>query len=154
MALVDELKGLLADVIAFSMKAQGYHWNIEGDDFPQFHTFFGVIYEDVEDSIDPIAENIRKAGDYAPFKLTRIVELTSIPETVVSPDHESMTTDLYMSNKFVIAKLYSALNAATSEGKQGVANFLADRIDMHEKWDWQLRVTNKPEMETESETGQ
>lgn len=154
MSLSEELKVLLADVVAFSFKAQGYHWNVEGDDFPQFHEFFGAIYEDVEGSIDPIAENIRKIGEYAPFRLTRFVELTSIPETSVSSDHEDMTMDLYMSNKIVIQKLYSAFNLANTEGRQGVANFLADRIDMHEKWDWQLRVTSKPEMETESETGQ
>jgi starvation-inducible DNA-binding protein len=151
MSLSEELKGLLADVIAFSFKAQGYHWNVEGDDFPQFHAFFGDIYEDVEDSIDPIAENIRKVGEYAPFRLTRFIELTSIPETNVTSDHEDMTMDLYMSNKIVIEKLYSAFNAANLENKQGVANFLSERIDMHEKWDWQLRVTSKPEVEVESE---
>lgn len=145
MSLSEELKGLLADVIAFSFKAQGYHWNVEGDDFPQFHAFFGDIYEDAEGSIDPIAENIRKVGEYAPFRLTRFVELTSIPETNVTSDHEDMTMDLYMSNKIVIQKLYSAFNAAVSENKQGIANFLSERIDMHEKWDWQLRVTSKPE---------
>jgi starvation-inducible DNA-binding protein len=152
MSLNNELKELLADVVAFSFKAQGYHWNVEGDDFPQFHSFFGAIYEDVEDSIDPIAENIRKIGDYAPFRLTRFVELTKIPETSVSSDHEDMTMDLYVSNKIVIAKLYSAFNAATSENKQGVADYLAGRIDAHEKWDWQLRVTSKPEVESETES--
>jgi starvation-inducible DNA-binding protein len=151
MSLSEELKGLLADVIAFSFKAQGYHWNVEGDDFPQFHAFFGDIYEDVEGSIDPIAENIRKVGEYAPFRLTRFIELTSIPETNVTSDHEDMTMDLYMSNKIVIEKLYSAFNAASLENKQGVANFISERIDMHEKWDWQLRVTSKPEVEVESE---
>jgi starvation-inducible DNA-binding protein len=151
MSLSEELKGLLADVIAFSFKAQGYHWNVEGDDFPQFHAFFGDIYEDVEDSIDPIAENIRKVGEYAPFRLTRFIELTSIPETNVTSDHEDMTMDLYMSNKIVIEKLYSAFNAANLENKQGVANFISERIDMHEKWDWQLRVTSKSEVEVESE---
>lgn len=143
--LVEELKVLLADVVAFSYKAQGYHWNVEGDDFHSFHDFFGDIYEDVAGSIDPLAENIRKSGDYAPYKLSRFVELSEIPETQVSADYESLTADLYASNKIVLTRLNSAFAAANSENRQGIADFLAGRIDMHEKWDWQLRATIKSE---------
>lgn len=147
MSLVNELKVLLADVVNLSFKAWGYHWNVEGDDFPQFHRFFGEIHDDIDGSIDPIAENIRKIGDYAPFRMARFVEMTGISEMNVMPEEVNMSQDLYVANQTVIARLYSAFNAATAENKQGVADFLAGRIDMHEKWDWQLRVIVKPEPE-------
>lgn len=151
MALVDELKKLLANEVTMTFKAWGYHWNVEGDDFPQFHDFFGKIYEDVDGSIDPTAENIRKLGDYAPFRLGRFAELSSIPETNVTAEEVSMSQDLYMANREVINNLYAAFAAATAENKQGIADFLAGRIDMHEKWDWQLRVIIKPEPEEDEE---
>ena len=37
------------------VQAHGYHWNIEGQDFKQYHEFLLEIYEDVYDSIDPIS---------------------------------------------------------------------------------------------------
>ena len=148
--LVNALKGLIGDLVALRYKAQGYHWNVEGDDFPQFHEFFGNIYEDIDGSIDPFAENIRKLGDYAPFKLSRLVELSRVPETNVTPDPESMCADLLSANEGVIARLMDAFDVANNSRQQGIANFIAERIDMHQKWSWQLRVsckTEAPEMD-------
>lgn len=33
--------------------------------------------------------------------------------------------------------------AATDANEQGIANFLAERDDMHKKWRWQLEATTK-----------
>jgi len=145
--LINSLKVLLADVVTFGFKAQGYHWNVEGDDFPQFHSFFGAIYEDAFSSVDPIAENIRKCGDYAPFMMERFIQYRTIQPSNVTPEEVDMATDLYNSNQQLIASLYRAFNAATSANSQGIADFLAGRIDMHEKWAWQLRAIIKPEPE-------
>lgn len=145
MTLIDELKVLLSDTVALKFKAHGYHWNVEGDDFPQFHEFFEEIYQDMESAIDPFAENIRKLGDYAPFKLTRFSELSTVPETVVNSDPETMCMDLMMSIQGVTSKIQDAFDTATSSREQGVANFLADRQDMHRKWEWQLRACCKME---------
>jgi hypothetical protein len=43
--LVSILEKLLADSVAFSFRAQGYHWNVKGANFPQYHDMFG---EDIE----------------------------------------------------------------------------------------------------------
>ena len=39
--LADALKILLATEYAFVIKAQQFHWNVEGPDFVQLHEFFG-----------------------------------------------------------------------------------------------------------------
>lgn len=143
--LVQCLKVLLSDVVTFYFKAHGYHWNVEGDDFPQFHEFFANIYEDAYGSIDPIAENIRKCGAYAPFRLERFIEYRTVSDTNVMPEEVNMSQDLYDSNNQVIATLYTTFACATACNSQGIANFIADRIDQHEKWAWQLRSVIKPE---------
>jgi len=143
--LINSLKVLLSDAVTFYFKAHGYHWNVEGDDFPQYHEFFAEIYEDVYGSIDPIAENIRKCGEYAPFKLERFIEYRTILDSNVTPEEVDMSADLYNSNNQVLASLYGAFAAASAQNRQGIMNFLADRIDQHEKWMWQLGVIIKPE---------
>ena len=57
--LADALKTLLATSYAFVIKAQFFHWNVEGPDFPQYHDFFGSYYEEVYgNTIDKLAEII------------------------------------------------------------------------------------------------
>lgn len=147
--LTDALKGLVGDLVSLKFKAHGYHWNVEGDDFPQFHDFFGAIYEDIDGSIDPVAENIRKLGDYAPYKLSRFAELTALQETQVTSDPVTMSQDLLADNETVIARLMDAFDIANASRQQGIANFIAERIDAHQKWSWQLRSVVKSEASPE-----
>ena len=143
--LIRSLKVLLSDVVTFYFKAHGYHWNVEGDDFPQFHDFFAEIYEDVYGSIDPIAENIRKCGDYAPYRLDRFIEYRTLSDSNVTSEEVDLSTDLYNANTQVIDSLNKTFAAATAVNKQGIANFIAERLDQHDKWAWQLRSVIKPE---------
>jgi len=64
-----QLAVILSDTVAYKFAAQGYHWNVKGPNFYQFHEFFGELYEDAEGAIDPTAENIRKLGFEAPYSL-------------------------------------------------------------------------------------
>lgn len=141
--LIEKLKKLTATMVALKFKAHGYHWNVEGDDFPQFHDFFGDIYADIDGSIDDLAENIRKLGGYAPYKLSRLTGLSDLPETNVSSDPVSMSKDLLEANEIAIRLLMSAFDVANESRQQGIANFLAGRIEMHQKWSWQLRASSK-----------
>lgn len=143
------LKGLLADTVALKFKAHGYHWNTEGDDFPQWHSKFEDIYEDMDDAIDTFAEWIRMidVNAYAPFKLSRFAELTTVPDTDVTSDALVMAQDLCDSLEIVTAKIVNLAVVATGANQFGLANFLGDRQTMHQKWCWQLMASLKPDME-------
>lgn len=141
--LISALKKVLADTYAVYFKAQGYHWNVEGVHFQSFHELFGNIYEDVYGSVDSVAENIRKLQAYAPYKMSRMIELTSIPETEVGSDCHSMAADLLAAVEMNIASVNAAFAVADATNEQGIADFLASRDDMLKKWAWQLRVSIK-----------
>lgn len=141
--MLQTLKKLLADTVALKYKAQGYHWNVEGDDFEQYHALFGKIYDSLDDSIDPLAEWIRILGDYAPFKLSRFVELSSVVETNVTSDPMQMAADLKMNHDSAALAFGAASERAAELGQKGLENFLADCMTAHQKWSWQLRVSLK-----------
>ena len=46
-ALADAVTKVLADSFLFYFKAHSFHWNVVGNDFPEYHEFFGKIYEGV-----------------------------------------------------------------------------------------------------------
>lgn len=145
--LIQTLKALLGTTVDAKFKAHGYHWNVEGDDFKQYHELFGEIYEALDKSIDPLAEWIRIMDGYAPFKLSRFVELSMLPETEVSADPMNMAKDLYNALEVIIDAFKNAGTMATSAQEYAVANFFADQQGIAQKFCWQLRVSLKEDMD-------
>jgi len=137
--LIDELKKVHADAFTYYLKAHFYHWNVEGPNFPQYHDFLQNLYQEVFASVDTLAELIRTLDSYAPGTLTRFKELTSIEETDDVPDAKTMMIRLLQENNILRASLLTAYTTADSTGEVGIANFLQDRIQAHEKHSWMLR---------------
>ena len=137
--LADDLKTLLATEYAFVIKAQNFHWNVEGPDFPQYHAFFSDLYIEVYGSVDPVAEYIRTLDSYTPASLTRYSELTVIEDQTKIPRAELMFEEIGQDNEKMLSLLNECFAAATQENKQGIANFIAERLDAHEKHAWMIR---------------
>ena len=139
--LVNALAVGLSDAVVLSHKVQGAHWNVMGPDFPEFHEFFGEIYEDIDGSIDPFAENIRKLGAISPSRLFEFARMSNIEDTEVGYMCIDLAKDILVANAVMLNGLKRAFDVANQANEQGIANFIAERIDMHEKWDWQLTAT-------------
>jgi len=139
--LADLLKKLLASSNSFVIKAQNFHWNVEGPDFPQYHEFFGNIYEEVYNTIDAQAEYIRTLDSYTPGSLTRYIELSIIDDQLKIPRAELMIEELNADNDKMIALLNECWAVADAENKPGIADFIASRLDAHEKHGWMMRST-------------
>lgn len=138
--LVDDLKTLLSTQYAFVVKAQFFHWNVEGSDFAQLHEFFGDIYQEVYDnSIDRTAEFIRILDDYTPGSFERFAELSQIKGQLKVPRARLMIQELLADCQTMIDLLNSTFATAESENQQGIMDFLAQRIDAMGKHRWMLR---------------
>jgi len=137
--LADDLKTLLATEYAFVVKAQFFHWNVEGPDFGQYHKFFGKIYEDVYGAIDPTAEYIRILDEYTPGSFERFSELSQIQGQTKVPRARLMFTELLADNQTMIDLLNRCFESAQAERQEGIANFIAERIDAHGKHGWMLK---------------
>lgn len=140
-ALVQQLKVLLADQVTFYLRAHGFHWNVKGQDFAQYHELFQEIYEDTYSAVDPIAELLLKLQSDAPFRLPEYLALRTIQDAPVIDDPAAMAADLLAANDRLLATLRLAAALASAADEQGVLNFLAERIDMGQKWAWQLRAS-------------
>jgi starvation-inducible DNA-binding protein len=145
--LSDNLKVLLASTQAFAIKTQNFHWNVEGSNFPQYHDFLNTLYEDVNATIDPIAEYIRILGHYTPGSLTRYVELSIIQDQVKIPRAELMFVELLQDSDMMCQLVVGMFDEASADRQQGIANFLAELQDLYSKKAWFLRSTLKRERE-------
>lgn len=141
--LADNLKTLLGCSYVYFTKAAGFHWNVEGENFPQYHEFLGDLYNDVYGSIDVLAEHIRTLDSYAPGSLSRMLELSKLSEQSKIPRAELMFAELIEDTKSMIGCLNECFSAANSENQQGIANYIAERLDAMNKHLWMMKSIMK-----------
>jgi starvation-inducible DNA-binding protein len=141
--LIEIMRRVLADAYAFQLKANNYHWNVEGPNFAEYHKFLGDLYEEVFEATDAIAEQIRALDAYAPGSFSRFMELTDIQCEIVVPAPIEMMRNLFVDNDKVLETLNVAFKLAENFDKQGLADYLAGRIDTHNKHRWMLRSITK-----------
>jgi len=137
--LISQLKTILGTNFALYLKSHGYHWNIEGSNFPQYHEFLNDFYNSVWAQTDDIAEKLRALGSYAPGSLSRMLELADIPEATSIPDAMAMMRDLETDNERYIIHLRAGIAAADAAGEPAVGNFLQDLLGAHQKKGWMLK---------------
>jgi starvation-inducible DNA-binding protein len=137
------LKIAFASEFAFYLKAQYFHWNVEGPNFPQLHDLFGKIYEEVYGSIDTFAEEIRATGTYTPGSFTRFSILSLVDDEVEILPAEAMLMELFEDSEKMAEMFRIVFNASEELGLHGLSDFLAGRQDAHKKHSWMLRSTLK-----------
>jgi starvation-inducible DNA-binding protein len=130
----------LANTFVMYFKAHSYHWNVEGKDFTQYHGFLDDLYNELHDAVDPLSERIRVIGQYSPHSLKDLLESSTIEEDTDKPSTPSdMFQNLLDANSKVVDSLNKVFELANKNNKQGIANFIADRLDVHAKHAWFLK---------------
>jgi len=139
--MIETAKVVMADAFKFYLRAHNYHWNVEGNDFYQYHTLLEKIYTEVFESVDTIAEHIRSMGSFVPGSLGRFAELSKLTDERDQSDALTMLYRLSQDNEVVLYNIKVAYDAAEAAGNHGWSNFLAERQAAHMKHGWMLRST-------------
>jgi starvation-inducible DNA-binding protein len=137
--LIQQLKVILATNFALYLKSHNYHWNIEGTNFPQYHSFLDGFYNQVWEQTDDIAEHLRRLDSYAPGSFTRFLELSDIQDEVNVPTALVMMNTLRTDNDRLIMHLRAGIVAADQANEPAVSNFLQDLLGRQQKSAWMLR---------------
>jgi starvation-inducible DNA-binding protein len=142
-ALAQALAKLVGSLFVFRAEAHGFHWNVKGRDFNEYHEFFGEIYQTADGFLDDAAESILKLGYDAPYLLSDFIELSCIEqrERVTTGDIQQMSQILLADNAKLVKESKEAFDCANSCNEQGIANFLAGVIEAHQKIQWKLRAS-------------
>jgi starvation-inducible DNA-binding protein len=141
--LVKAARIAFASEYSFVIKAQNFHWNVEGMFFEPLHNLFGKIYEEVYDSIDTFAEEIRAMGAYTPASFERLSMLSQVDGENDILDSKQMVMALYEDNENMIKMLQFLFELSENYKQFGFSDFVAGRIDAHKKHGWMLRATLK-----------
>ncbi|NDB60362.1 DNA starvation/stationary phase protection protein [bacterium] len=147
-ALIQVLRQLQASAFIYYTKAHGYHWNVEGILFDQFHEFFSEIYNDAWASVDDYAEWIRIFSQFAEFNVQNVLAASSVKYDLDMNVNNPITMlkSLQASNDQIVSDLKNAINVASGANEQAVGNFFQDRLSAHEKFRWKISASLKTMM--------
>ena len=137
------LKTAFASEYAFALKAQNFHWNVEGPLFVQLHDLFDKIYNEVYGSIDTFAEQLRALQVYTPASLAKFSMLTKVEDENEVLEFHAMLNELLTDSDRMAEIFRITFDMAEQAGDHGLSNFLADRQDAHKKHSWMLRSSLK-----------
>ncbi len=136
------LSGFLADEFILYTKTRNAHWNVEGTDFHEKHKFFEAQYEQLDETMDDVAERIRSLGHYAPATLKSYLELTHLSEQSRSAnDGAGFAKELLGDHESIIIRLRENINHFANDlHDAGSSDFITGLMEKHEKMAWMLRA--------------
>jgi starvation-inducible DNA-binding protein len=139
--LIEAMKRLFATNYQYYVKAHGFHVNVVGPDFSQYHALFSEVYEHADEATDTIGEHIRVLEGIAPFSLKRIMELGRIKDSQERPEALRMVRDLLADSQIVMDHYEEVHDMAVEEKCYGLINFVEGQMDDLGKIMWKLRST-------------
>lgn len=115
MNLEQSLNEFLADLNVFYRKLQNYHWNVQGKDFFRAHEKLEELYNEINTSIDEIAEHILILGGQPLGTLKDYLEVSKIKEA----ENKKVKSDEVYNN---LINDYGTLLKVATEIKQSADN--------------------------------
>ena len=145
-AISAELNGLLADTFALYLKTKNFHWHVSGPHFRDYHLLLDDQAEALEDSIDVLAERVRRIGGTTIRSIGHIAKLQRIHDNdddFVPPT--DMLCELMADNKAMIESMRKAHEVADKYDDSATTSILENFIDAAERRTWFLFEASRQE---------
>jgi starvation-inducible DNA-binding protein len=139
--IAERLGDALADAFRLSFNLQALHWNVEGPMFFSLHKLTEEQYEQVEASVDEIAERIRALGLPAPESLAGLDERSVIEDLPKAADLEERVRRLVSDYESAGQRLKDIVMLAEKGGDIRTADLLTSQLGSYEEFSWMLRAT-------------
>jgi starvation-inducible DNA-binding protein len=133
------INALVADAFALYIKTKNFHWHLSGPNFRDFHVMLDEQATQIFDSIDPLAERVRKLGGTTIRSISHIAKLQSLKDNndeYVTP--LEMLAELQADNQMVAKNMRSAHKVCDDNDDFATSSLLEIYIDETERRLWFL----------------
>ena len=140
--IIKELNQFLADLNVFYRKLQNYHWNIEGRDFFVIHGKLEEYYDEINKSIDEVAEFILTKNGEPLGTMKDYLEITKITEAENKKVNSEVVFNELINDFSYLLKNVKAIKKEAENEEDGATSALMDEfiIDYGKKL-WMLNQT-------------
>lgn len=138
-SITEAVNRLIADAFVLYVKTKNFHWHLAGPHFRDYHLLFDEQAQDILDSIDPLAERVRKIGGTTIRSINHISQLQSLSddkELFVSAD--DMIRRLLADNLKMAEKQREAIDLTEEKKDSPTSNLLQEILDQTERRIWFL----------------
>ncbi len=135
------LSAVLANEMVLYVKTRKFHWNVSGESFMELHKLFQQQYEELEESIDQVAERISKLGFKAIGTMSEFSKQATIKEFPGEyPAQQEMMKELLSDHEAIIVQLRKGVDLCFEKyNDAGTTDFLTGLMEEHETTAWILR---------------
>lgn len=138
-AITEAVNPLIADSLALYLKTKNFHWHLSGSHFRDYHLLFDEQAEQILDSVDILAERVRKLGGTTIRSISHVSALQTITddnEEFVTPGE--MVRRLMADNAQMVAAQRAAHEVCDKNRDYATASLLEVIIDETERRKWFL----------------
>src|SRR5262245_5836003 len=138
-SIVEALNPLIADAFALFTKTKNYHWHVASSHFRDYHLLLDEQADSIMDSVDPLAERVRRIGGTTIRSIAHISQLQSIADDnhdFVPPD--KMIQELIKDNRQLAERQRAAIDICEDNRDTPTSNTLQEVLNETEKRIWFL----------------
>ena len=137
---------LIADAFALYLKTKNFHWHVSGRHFRDYHLMLDEQGEAIFETIDELAERVRKIGGTTMRSIGQVAKLKTIEdnnEAFVPP--REMLRELMEDNKKTVVNMRKAHEIADKYNDSATTSILENFIDQAERRTWFLFEASRQE---------
>lgn len=136
---VNHERGDCVGVNSVFVKTKNFHWHVASSHYRDYHLLLDEQAESIMDSIDPLAERVRRIGGITIRNISHITQLQTIEDQnrdFVPPDE--MIEELLRDNAQMARQQRKAIEICEDNRDTPTANLLQDILDQTERRIWFL----------------
>ncbi len=143
-AVTEALNPLIADTLALYVKTKNFHWHLAGSHFRDYHLLFDEQAAALLESVDVLAERVRRIGGTTIRSVSHISALQTLSDDndeFVSPSE--MVHRLLMDNRHMAERQRAAISVCDQNRDSPTSNLLQAILDETERRIWFLFEVNQ-----------
>jgi starvation-inducible DNA-binding protein len=138
-AVTDAVNPLIADAFALYTKTKNFHWHLAGSHFRDYHLLFDEQADAIFESIDLLAERVRRIGGTTIRSISHISQL----QTIADDNDEfvpagEMVLRLLADNRHMAEMQRAAIGVCDKHKDTPTGNILQEILDQTERRTWFL----------------
>lgn len=143
-AICGTVNPLIADSLALFVKTKNFHWHVSGSHFRDYHLLFDEQAESILESVDILAERVRRVGGTTIRSIAQIGQLQTLADDndeFVPP--EQMIQRLLADNRRMAEMQRSVIAVCDKNRDTATSNRLQEILDQTEKRVWFLHEVSQ-----------
>jgi len=138
-AVTEAVNPLIADAFALYVKTKNFHWHLSGSHFRDYHLLFDEQADAIFESIDIMAERVRRVGGTTIRSISHIGQLQTIED-----DNDDfvpagqMIKRLMDDNGHIAQMIRAAIEVCDKNRDSATSNALQEILDETERRKWFL----------------